>query len=188
MAFSELVLRRLQYGMGDDAAGEEVYKRLNGQTAPTNKVNGGATPTVMHRFGLTETEGTELRVIDEVVTMTASAVETALTNQIPANSVVLSVQTNIQQTVVGSADNDDAAAKIAIGISGTITKYGVTADLIKNTKVDKVPSSWAVLGSAETVNVKLVKSDSSACTETAASGKVRVRIVYLALNSLDDAA
>jgi len=186
MPFPESTQNRIISALGDTNVGTEVYKRIDGQAAPTNKVNNGATPAVVHRFGLSETEGYEYVVIDEVVTVT-NAVETNLTNTVPAGAVILAVQGNLQTAITGDGTGDDLGAKVGIGITATPNKYGLSADLNKNTKVDKIPS-YAVLGSAETVCVKFAKTDGTACTEKfTAGGKVRVRVVYVQLNSLDDA-
>lgn len=149
---------------------------------------GAAAATAAFRIGATSTEGWELKVIDETVTAT-NAVSIALTaGAIPAGAVVLCAQANNQTIIVGDGSGDDLLAKIGIGISSSKNKYGASADLLKNTKIDTIPD-WAV-NSGETILVYALKADgATACTEKfVAGGKVRVRIVYAAPNSLDDAA
>lgn len=148
---------------------------------------GAAAAAVALRIGATATEGLEIKVIDETVTLT-NAVEVNLTETVPAGAVILAAQMNLQSLIVGDASGDNLLAKVGLGVTADPDKYGITADLLKNTKANLIPD-WAVLGSEETVCVKAAKSDGAAATEKfVAGGTVRVRIVYAALNSLDDAA
>ena len=121
MALPELTLNRVANALGDANVGEQVFKMLDGQTAPTNKVVGGATGTVVSRWGTSETEGLELLVIDEVVTVT-NAVETNLTNKVPAGAVILAVQGNLQTLIAGDGSGDDLGVKVGIGITATPNK------------------------------------------------------------------
>jgi hypothetical protein len=148
---------------------------------------GSAAGVVAMRFGATATEGLEVVVVDEIVTLT-NAVETNLTNTVPSGAVILSVQANLETLVVGDASGDNLLAKVGIGVTADPDKYGITSALTKNLKVDTLPA-YTVLSSAETVTVKAAKTDGSAATEKfVAGGLVRVRIVYLKTNSLDNAA
>lgn len=183
MALSSLLRSCLQTALANVGAGEEFLSRFY----PFWSDGGAATAEVVARLGATATEGAEIRVVDEVVTLT-NAVETNLTNTVPAGAVILSVQGNLNTLIVGDASGDNLGVKVGIGVTADPDKYGLSADLVKNTKINWVPD-WAVLGSAETVTVKLAKTDGSAATEKfVAGGQVRVRIVYLANNSLDDVA
>lgn len=157
------------------------------QGASLNLEAGAAAAAVAQRFGASATEGLEVKVIDEVVT-TTNAVETNLTETIPSGAVILSVQANLESLIVGDASGDNLGVKVGIGTTATPNKYGITSALTANLKINTLPD-WAVLSGAETVTVKLAKTDGSAATEKfVAGGLVRVRIVYLANNSLDDAA
>lgn len=136
-------------------------------------------------FG-TSAEGTNVSVIDEIVT-TTNAVENNLTNTVPAGAVILSVQGNLETLIVGDGTGDDLGVKVGIGVTADPDKYGITSALTKNLKIDTIPD-WAVLSGAETVCVKLAKTAGAAATEKfVAGGKVRVRIVYLTLASLANA-
>ena len=148
---------------------------------------GAATPAVALRIGATITEGLEVTVYDEIITLT-NAVKTATTLTLPAGAVVLSAQLNLQTLVAGDASGDDALAKIGLGITGTAVKYGVTSALTQNAKIDKIPD-WAVLSGTELLEIFGIKADGSTeCTEKFTAGAtVRVRVVYLACNSLDNA-
>lgn len=148
---------------------------------------GAAAAAVALRLGATETEGLEIKVIDEIVTLT-NAVSTDLTEDVPSGAVILSAQANLDSLIAGDASGDDLLAKVGLGVAADPDKYGKTGDLLKNTKIDTIPD-WAVLSGAEDIQVFAVKSDGSACTEKfVADGLVRVRIVYAVCNSLDDAA
>lgn len=166
--------------------------KLNGPPQDTRQtgaqtLSAGATAAaIAQRFGRSDTEGAEIRVIDETVTLT-NAAATNLTNTVPSGAVILAVQANNQTLVVGDGSGDNGLVKVGIGTSGDPDKYGKTGDLTKNAKVDTVPD-WAVLGSGEQIAVNAVDTNGTAVTEKFVGGEtVRVRIVFLALNSLDDA-
>lgn len=160
---------------------------LNARIAGAQTLTAGATAAaVAQRFGATDTEGAEIRVIDETVTLT-NAASTDLTNVVPAGAVILSAQANLETLVVGDASGDDGLVKVGLGTSGDPDKYGLTADLTKNAKIDTVPD-WAVLASSEQLGLYAVDTSGDAVTEKYVGGEtVRVRVVFLALNSLDDA-
>jgi hypothetical protein len=120
----------------------------------------------------------EFRVIDEVVTLT-NAVETNLSVVVPAGSVITFVQANLDTTVVGDASGDDLGVKVGIGVTADPDKYGITASLVQNQKVDWVPT-FTRLASDEQICVKLAKTDGSAATEKFVSGsRVRVKVGYM---------
>lgn len=147
---------------------------------------GAAAAAVVARFGQTATEGLEVRVIDEDVTLT-NAAATDLTEDVPSGAVILSVQANLDTLVVGDGSGDNGLTKVGIGTSGDPDKYGLTGDLLQNSKVDTIPD-WAVLSGAEDIQVFAVDNGGTAVTEKFVGGEtVRVRIVYAALNSLDNA-
>ena len=158
-----------------------------GVTGAVQLKAGAAAAAVTQRFGASATEGLEVKVIDEVVILT-NAVETDLTETVPSGAVILSVQANNDTLVVGDASGDNGLVKVGIGITGDPDKYGKSADLTQNAKIDTVPD-WAVLGGAETVTVKGCDAAGTAVSELfVAGGEVRVRIVYAVCNSLDDTA
>lgn len=169
----------------------DAWTRVNNQPVdpPTESIaltGAGVAAESVLEIGVRAGEGTKLKVIDEVVTLT-NAVETNLTNTVPAGAVILSVQANLETLVVGDASGDDLGVKVGIGVTADPDKYGITSGLTKNLKINTVPA-WTVLGSAETVAVKLAKTDGSAATEKfVAGGQVRVRIVYLTVSSLVNA-
>jgi len=168
------------------------FRNVGYSGALTGKA-GATAAAVALRLGATATEGLEIKVIDETVNLT-NAVETNLTETVPAGAVILSVQANLQTTVVGDASGDNGLVKVGIGITADPDKYGKSADLVKNHKIDTIPD-WAVLSGAETVCVKGCDAAGAAVTEkfvadvpAGTRDQVRVRIVYAVPNSLDDAA
>jgi hypothetical protein len=151
---------------------------------------GAAAAAVAARLGATATEGLEIKVIDETVTLT-NAVETDLTETVPAGAVILSVQANAEEAIDGDDSGDDGFVNIGIGVTADPDKYGKTgvdADPVPaNTKINTIPD-WAVLASEETVTIKACDAAGDAVTEKfAGSQSVRVRIVYAVNNGLDDA-
>jgi len=170
-----------------DASKDVSEFRNVGASGAVSLSAGAAAAAVAQRFGASATEGFEVKVIDEVVTLT-NAVECDLTETVPDGAVILSVQANNDTLVEGDATGDDGLTKVGIGVTGDPDKYGLSADLVQNTKTNTLPA-YAVLSGAETVTVKAADNAGAAVSEKfVAGGKVRVRIVYLACNSLDDTA
>lgn len=138
------------------------------------------------RLGATVTEGWEIRVLDETVDMlTSAAASWDLAIDIPDAAVILSVQVNLQQAISATT-----ATKVGIGTAGDPDLYGKTSGLSANAKIDTIPD-YAVNSGA--VDVQLfavdVNGDAAGDIGGGATGtdEVRVRIVYIVLNSLDDA-
>lgn len=149
---------------------------------------GATAAAVAARFGDTVTEGLELRVIDETVTLT-NAASTNLTNTVPSGAVIIGAHGNLQTTVVGDASGDNGLVKIGIGKASDPDHYGKSADLIKNTKISGLIPTWAVLSGTEQIAVYAVDTNGAAVTEKFVAGAtVRVRVYYLAFNDLDNAA
>ena len=148
---------------------------------------GAAAAAVALRFGATATEGLEVKVIDETVTLT-NAVEDDLTETLPAGAVVLSAQLNLETAVTGDASGDDGLDLVGLGTTADPDLLTITSALTKNAKADTIPD-WAVLASETTITIKAVDDGGAAVTEKfVAGGIVRARIVYAVPNSLDDAS
>lgn len=145
---------------------------------------GAAAAAIAQRYGISDTEGLEIRIIEETISAMSAAKTFDLTEDIPTGAVILSVQANIETLVVAGG----TTVKIAIGVAGgDVDKYGKTANLSQNQKIDTIPTH-AILSGAEDVQVAAVVTDGSALGDTNVSaGAVRVRIVYAITNSLDDA-
>lgn len=131
-------------------------------------------------------------------TVSPAAIETALIT-LPANSVVDSVQANVEAALTGGG----TTATFGIGITGDVDCYGtafsggVQADLLtKNAKLNAIGTKTAAgagvgVYNAATVAVKLIgaATGGTAAGDTAlTAGSVKVRIVYRALLSIADAA
>lgn len=148
---------------------------------------GAAVAAAAARFGDTITEGLELKVIDETVTLT-NAASTNLTSVVPAGAVIIGAQGNLQTAVAGDASGDNGLVKVGIGNVGDPDLYGKSSGLTKNLKIGAL-IAWAVLGSQEQVAIYAVDTNGAAVTEKFVAGAtVRVRVYYLAFNDLDNAA
>lgn len=136
--------------------------------------------------GATKAEGLALKVIDETVDFAAqtAAKYAPLTTAVPAKSVILSIQANVEQLLVAGGTTVD----FALGINdGDVDAYGLSDGLTKNTKITTLPD-YAVNASAVQIDVCGVVTDGSALgSANVTAGKVRVRIAYLALSNLADA-
>jgi len=144
--------------------------------------NGAAADELLMRFGLSG-EGLELRVIDESITW-SDATSFQLSQDIPADSVILSVQGNVETTFTSSGDGD----RVAVGVSGDLDKYGETGTYAQNQKLNNFPT-WAHLTSAEDVVISVVNdANGTVSSGNATAGVFRVKIVFYECNSLSDAA
>jgi hypothetical protein len=141
--------------------------------------------SIAEGFGATSSEGCQVAIIEETISFAGNAaMYKELTTQLPANSIVLSVQANVQAALTGGGNT----TKVGIGSAADPDLYGKTAALTKNAKIDHLPASLAVIATATTVRVSSNQNDGSEGTTALTVGSVRVRIVYRALVSLTDAA
>ncbi len=143
---------------------------------------GAAVAAVALRLGATATEGMEVKVIDETVDLSGgTAASFDLTEDVPDGAVILCASMNLETTI-----DAVTATKVGLGTADP-DKYGITADLIQNSKSDVLPD-WAVLSGAEDIKIYAVNNAGAAAGTIGGGGddSVRVRIVYLACNSLDD--
>ena len=157
------------------AIGDQIY--------PGAKTHRAGSPTgeVGLRFGATETEGLEKTIIDE--TLALDAVSNDLTVDIPDGVFLLSVQGN--QETAGLAAG--TTANVGIGTVANPDLYSPTVgDLAANSKIDHIPDPAVISGGAVDVQVHGVTAG-GAIGDTAPGGTYRIRIVYYALASLDDA-
>lgn len=131
------------------------------------------------RLGATATEGLELRVSEN--TISPSAIETAVCT-IPANSRIVSVQSNVQSALTGGGSTDS----YGIGVAADPDKYGSSATLTQNSKSDFI-GDGTQLTSTEAIVLTGTASETADGDTALTVGSVRIRIVYWTLNSLDDA-
>lgn len=140
---------------------------------------GTGTGDVISRIGATATEGVELRVYE--ATVSPSAVETNLINM-PANSRIIAVQSNVQTALTGGGTTDS----YGVGTAGDPDKYGSSATLTQNSKTDYL-GDGTVLTASEQMILTGTASETADGDTALTVGSVRVRVVYEAINSLDDA-
>lgn len=148
------------------------------QGAVTNTVGDATGLLVAQRYGGVATEGLELLVLDETVSLSATASAFDLAIDIPSGAVIVSVQGE-----VASVASATTAISIGFGIAGNTNLYGSCA-IASNSKNNTI-ADWAVLASAEDIQLFSVSSSGDS-VGTLDAGSVRVRIVYWALNSLVD--
>lgn len=147
---------------------------------------GTAAGAAVASLGGTIAEGLQLMVIEETVSLVgAGAKYKALTTAIPAGCVIVSVNANIESLVVAGG----TSVKVGLGKhGGTCNTYGASADLVKNHKLGAI-ADWAVLSADEQIDVCACATVATGLGDTNFSaGSVRVRIVYLQLLNLADAA
>jgi hypothetical protein len=137
----------------------------------------------IQRIGATSTEGMELRVFE--ATISPAAVETNVL-LVPANSLVVSAQTNVLTDLTAGG----TSVTYGLGVAADPDKYGTpSADgLVKNTKSNFIPAH-AFLTAAEQIVLTAAATGGAADGDTALSvGTVRVRVVYWTLKALDSVA
>lgn len=144
-------------------------------------VAGSETGAVGLRFGSTDTEGLETRIVDKTVNLGAIAGVAVFT--VPSGSLLRSVQANI--VTLGVAGGDVAA--VGIGIDSDPNLYGATATLAKNAKSNLIVAP-AVLAAPAAIEVYPCTAGGDIGDTPFSSGTIRVRIVYDVLASLDNVA
>lgn len=130
--------------------------------------------------------GWAITVIDEVISLAAAGAKFKATSAaVPAGAVILLVQANIDTLAVAGG----TTAKLALGLhGGDVDKYGISADLLKNTKINTIPD-WAVLSGTEQIDINGVLTDGSDLGDTNLSaGAVHFRCMYAQPAALPDAA
>lgn len=145
---------------------------------------GVAAPSVWQSGGRTVAEGYQLRVIDEVISHVGNAALTkALTTQVPAGAVILAVQANADVALTGGG----TTVRFGVGVAADPDKYGNSAALTKNAKINTIPAH-AVLGAPEALVVAATTGGGAAGDTALTVGAVRVRVVYAQAVSLADVA
>ncbi len=171
----------------DSSLGVTGDTTLSGATimASANTMTVGATTeTPVLRIGATITEGWEIRVLEDSLDLsTASATEMAMTTVIPTGAVILSVQTNNDTAITAGGTSVDVSVGV---ISGDVDKYGTNTSLAQNAKIDTIPTH-AVLSGTEQIGVHATVTGGASEGDTNwATGTFRIRVTYMALNSLDN--
>lgn len=119
--------------------------------------------------------------IDEVHNITG--ISTGLLNNIPANSIILNAQMNIQTAITAVGNS----VKLGLGPVASPVKYGLITALTKNSKSNSVPSATLVV-TAEDVQINAVQTDGATIgTGALVTGSVRVRIAIRTFAAIPDA-
>jgi len=126
-----------------------------------------------------------LIVVDSITTFT-TAVSYIYLNMpnIPVRSVIVFVQGNLETNITGGG----GATRIGISSFGfSPSLYGQFSSLVKNSKLNLIPS-WSALLVTGAMVANAVLPDSTAGGTIGASGqKIRIKIGYLSLSSLPNA-
>lgn len=135
-------------------------------------------------FGATAAEGWMISTVEETVSFVGNAAPSIALygGVIAATSVILAVQANIAAALTGGG----TTVKLGIGIDSDPDKYGLSAALTKNLKINTTPAH-AVIASPETLKLYACASNGAAGDTALTVGSVRVRLVYATLVSLADA-
>lgn len=137
-------------------------------------------------LGATAAEGLRVVVIEESIVHAAdnAALFKAMTTAIPAGAVILSAQANLETAITGGG----TTVKVGLGLNASDPdKYGLSSVLTKNAKAGLIPA-WTVLSGAEQIDVCACATNGAAGNTALTSGTVRVRVVYLAIANLANAA
>lgn len=147
--------------------------------------SGTGTGDVVTRYGATATEGLELRVYEE--TVTPAAVETNLL-LLPGASMVASVSANCDAALTGGG----TTVTWSIGTTADPDLFctagnGAGDTLLQNGKADVIDMSTFNGPAVQMALTGCVTGGATAGDTALTVGSVRVRVVYWAVNQLDDA-
>jgi len=178
-------------GLAEDAQTAAEAAQAAAEAATLQRSGGDATGVVIERIGATATEGLEIVVVDKVVQLNAAAAASFPVFTIPANSQLMSIQMNLQDNIAAST-----AVKVGLTDAGGESLIGLTPDLIKNSKSDYIPIAIQGLGFPQTGTheISIFAADTAGAPAGTLGGstptdeRVRVRIIYATMNSLDNAA
>lgn len=134
-------------------------------------------------MGSTSAEGLQTVIVDKVIDL---ADNVALSNAVyilPAGSVIVSVQANVQSAITGGG----TTVKAGLGVDADPDQYGLSAALTQNAKITTIPD-WAVLAAPTPVKLFACATNGAAGDTALTVGSVRVRMVYLSAVNLIDAA
>lgn len=146
---------------------------------------GSAAGAVAVSYGGTAAEGARIHILEETISFVANAaLYKAMTTPVPAGAVILSAQANVQTALTGGS----TTVKVGLGLNASDPdKYGLSSALTKNAKISTIPD-WAVLAAPEAIDVCSCASNGAAGDTALTVGSVRVRVVYLAVADLVNAA
>lgn len=162
-----------------------VAKDSDGSIASAVETALAASPATLAAAVATNLELPTFGIIDEVVDLTGNAaLYKAISEDVPAGAVILSVQANIDATVTGGS----TTVKIGIGLNASDPdKYGLSGNLAQNTKINTTPA-LARLSADTTLDVCACATNGAAGDTNITAGKVHVKIVYQLFADLADTA
>jgi hypothetical protein len=181
------------------------FQLVNGTTTvhisgQTPALGGGMTlsPTVSTtgasalRIGQSITEGLELNVLEQTVTIEASVANFPLTGTLPANIMVIGAQATLKEAITC----EGACVRLGIGIDGVSpstapSKYGLSdaaagGVLAANSKINGLITP--VVTSSEQISIWACDNGGAKAGTFVGDGssQIRVRIYYYSLNGLDN--
>lgn len=138
---------------------------------------------LLNQSGPSEIQGGLIeQVLEEDVVIPSAVASVDLSKDIPDGAIITSIAMNNQTLITGAG----GGVKVGLGVAADPDKYGLSADLVKNTKVTLLVAE-AILSGAE--DIKIFATDGAgAAAGTLDTGTVRVRITYTEKIPLPDAA
>jgi hypothetical protein len=144
---------------------------------PGNYINNTDTTQPMELY-----PGLILDYLETTVSLNTAAANFTV-GTIPSGAIVLAAQFKPAGTISATT-----AVKIGLGISGTITKYGLSAGLtaIETGALRDLATAGTPLGSTETIKLYACATDGTAAGTIGGTGQeITVRMTYLKLKPLD---
>ena len=158
---------------------------LAGSNATAIVLRSGATANACTSllFGSTGLGGPRVRQLDETVTFSAGALSKAMTTQVPAGAIILSVQGYVVTTLVAGGNTVTWSLGPA---SGTLNAYGTAGYPSASDSLVAASKSWWLnsgmtrISSANAVTVYAAQtSGTPAGTANITAGAVRVLVTYI---------
>lgn len=146
--------------------------------------NGTAAGVIAQAYGETIAEGLQTYILEETISFVDNAaLYKAMTATIPAGSVILAVQANIESALTGGG----TTVKVGVGLNASDPdKYGLSSALTKNAKISTIPAH-AVLAGATQLDVCACATAGGSGDTALTVGSVRVRVVFASVFNLADA-
>lgn len=134
--------------------------------------------------GASASEGVQELVLDQTISFAANAaLYKELNVVLPAGSVVLFAQANIQAALTGGG----TTTKVGLGTEADPDLWGKTSALTKDAKIDTIVTTLAAVAAPTVIRLSSCANDGSAGDTALTVGSVRVRMVYLVPLSLANA-
>lgn len=137
-------------------------------------------PISVNMLNLLVVWGNQVIILDQIVNFVAP-VPTIIISTLPTNSVIVSVQANLQTAITVTG----GATRIGIGwnngLNTAYNKYGQYTTFTKNSKTNKIYSPWETMLVSETWRLTAMGPSGGGIVGTigAAGQSARIRAVYL---------